>query len=129
MNTIRYSGIFAVVLAGLAASACGPAHFGVAVGGGPPVGPFGYYEVPPYDCAPDGYYGPEWFTNGVFIGAGPYYRGPRGFYGHVDHAYDFRHGYTGPRPERGAAPSGPRREFHGQAMHDARGREAPRGRK
>jgi hypothetical protein len=27
--------------------------------GEPPVCPYGYYEVPPYNCAPDGYYGPE----------------------------------------------------------------------
>jgi hypothetical protein len=128
MNTIRYLGLSAIILAGLATSACGPAHFGVAVGGGPPVCPYGYYEVPPYNCAPDGYYGPEWFSGGVFIGAGPYFHGPNRFYGHVDHDLDFRHGYRGPMPDRGA-PAGPRREFRGQAMHDSRGREAPRGRK
>jgi hypothetical protein len=126
MGTMRYGGIFSILLVGLAASACGPEHFGVAVGAGPPVCPYGYYEAPPYNCAPDGYYGPDWFSGGVFIGAGPYFRGPEHFYGHVDHSYDFRHGYHGPTPARGAAP-GPRREFHGQAMHDSRGREAPRG--
>jgi hypothetical protein len=36
-----------------------------------PVCPYGYYEAPPYHCAPYGYYGPEWFTGRVFIGAGP----------------------------------------------------------
>lgn len=127
MKTPTYVGLSLIFFAGLSTIACGPTHFGVAVGGAP-VCPYGYYEVPPYNCAPDGYYGPEWFSGGVFIGAGPYFRGSRGFYGHVDHAYDFRQGYRGPLPERGAA-SGPRREFHGQAMHDSRGREAPRGRK
>ena len=34
-----------------------------------PVCPYGYYEGPPYNCAPDGYYGPEWFNGGLFIGA------------------------------------------------------------
>jgi hypothetical protein len=35
-----------------------------------PVCPYGYYEAPPYNCAPDGYYGPEWFGGGgIFIGA------------------------------------------------------------
>jgi hypothetical protein len=39
-----------------------------------PVCPYGYYDVAPYDCAPYGYYGPEWFTGGVFIGAGPWFQ-------------------------------------------------------
>ncbi len=94
-----------------------------------PVCPYGYYEVPPYNCAPDGYYGPEWFTNGVFIGAGPWFHGAEHFYGHVDHNFDFRKGYHGAFPERGARPVEHRNEFHGQAMHDSRGHEAPRGHK
>jgi hypothetical protein len=28
--------------------------------------PYGYYDAAPYECAPYGYYGPEWFTGGVF---------------------------------------------------------------
>jgi len=97
--------------------------------GGPPVCPYGYYEVPPYNCAPDGYYGPEWFSGGVFIGAGPWYHGPDHFYGHVDHGLDYRKGYHGPFPARGERPAENRAEFHGQAMHDPHGHEAPRGRK
>ena len=80
-----------------------------------------------YNCAPDGYYGPEWFSGGIFIGAGPWFHGPGGFYGHVDHHFDYRKGYHGPMPARGERPAEHRAEFHGQAMHDARGREAPRG--
>jgi hypothetical protein len=91
--------------------------------GPPPVCPYGYYEAPPYNCAPDGYYGPEWFSGGVFIGAGPWFHGPEHFYGHVDHHYDFRHGYHGGFPARGEAPVEHRREFHGNAMHDPRGGE------
>src|SRR5579864_2751949 len=45
----------------------------------PPVCEFGYYPYYPFDCAPYGYWGPEWFDGGVFIGAGPW-----------DHFY-FRH--------------------------------------
>ncbi len=82
---------------------CGPEHFAVGVGG-PPICPYGYYEAPPYACAPDGYYGPEWFSGGLFIGAGPWYRGPARFYGHVDHAYDFRKGYHGPLPRAARRP-------------------------
>jgi len=92
-----------------------------------PVCPYGYYEAPPYNCAPDGYYGPEWFSGGIFIGAGPWYHGPDRFYGHVDHHFDYRKGYRGGFPERGAPPAAARREFHGNAMHDVHGHEAPRG--
>lgn len=52
----------------------GPAHFGVAIGA-PPVCRWGYYSYYPYACAPYGYYGPEWFDGGVFIGAGPWTHG------------------------------------------------------
>jgi len=103
----------------------------VAVGFGvdEPVGcPYGYYETPPYACAPDGYYGPEWFSGGVFLGAGPWYHGPDHFYGRVDHSLDVRRGYHGPLPARGDHPVANRAPFHGQAVHDARGHEGPRGR-
>ena len=40
----------------------------------PPVCAYGFYPTYPFGCAPYGYYGPEWFVNGVFIGAGPWYR-------------------------------------------------------
>ena len=109
---------------------CAGAHYsaGVAVGAAP-VCPYGYYELPPYNCAPDGYYGPDWFSGGLFIGAGPWYHGPDRFYGHVDHALDFRRGYRGPMPGRGESPARQRAPFRGQAMHDSRGREAPRNRR
>ncbi len=97
--------------------------------GAPPVCPYGYYEVPPYNCAPDGYYGPEWFQGGVFIGAGPWFHGPEHFYGHVDHHFDYRKGYHGHFPERGERPADHRLEFRGRAMHDPHGHEAPRGRR
>jgi hypothetical protein len=40
----------------------------------PPACPYGYYPDYPFGCAPYGYWGPEYFVNGVFIGAGPWYR-------------------------------------------------------
>src|SRR5690348_7742588 len=40
---------------------------------GPPVCEWGYYPWYPYTCAPYGYYGPQWFYSGIFIGAGPWY--------------------------------------------------------
>src|ERR1700683_2416881 len=66
-----------------------------------PVCPYGYYDYAPYNCSPYGYYGPDWFNGGVFIGAGHWYRGQDHFYGHVDNRYDPHHGYRGPYPQRG----------------------------
>ena len=66
--------------------------------------PYGYFDYAPYSCAPYGYYGPDWFAGGVFIGAGPWFRGPRGFYGHVDNRFDPHNGYAGPFPNRGERP-------------------------
>jgi hypothetical protein len=39
----------------------------------PPACPYGYYPDYPFGCAPYGYWGPEWFVDGAFIGAGPWY--------------------------------------------------------
>src|SRR5579872_5487636 len=128
MKTIKYLSLVAVA-AGFLLAPAPKASAQVAVSiGEAPVCPYGYYEVPPYNCAPDGYYGPEWFSGGVFLGAGPWFHGPEHFYGHVDHHFDYRHGYHGPYPERGGHPVEHRQEFHGQAMHDARGHEGPRHR-
>jgi hypothetical protein len=59
-------------------------RFGVEVGVGPgyvgpaPVCAYGYYDYYPYACAPYGFYGPSWFSGGVFIGAGPWFHGYHG---------------------------------------------------
>ena len=61
--------IAAALLLGTAHNA--PAQVSVSIGE-PPACPYGYYgRLLPYNCAPDGYYGPEWFTGGVFIRRGP----------------------------------------------------------
>lgn len=73
------------------------AQVAVAVGVAPDC-PYGYYDAPPYACAPYGYYGPEWFTGGVFIGAGPWFHGPAEFRGHVNNHFHPDHGYRGPAP-------------------------------
>jgi hypothetical protein len=127
MNKMLLLG-FAAITGGLLIAPAPKAAAQVSVSiGAPPVCPYGYYEVPPYNCAPDGYYGPEWFSGGIFIGAGPWFHGPEHFYGHVDHHFDYRKGYHGALPARGESPADHRTEFHGQAMHDAHGHEAPRG--
>ena len=83
-----------------------------------PVCPYGYFDYAPYDCAPYGYYGPDWFTGGVFIGAGPWFHGPHGFYGHVDNRFDPHHGYTGPLPGRGEQAFN---HFHANEGRDGQG--------
>ncbi|HSY69946.1 MAG TPA: hypothetical protein VK813_14950 [Edaphobacter sp.] len=91
--------------------------------GAAPVCPYGYYDYAPYGCAPYGYYGPEWFSGGVFIGAGPWYHGPEHFSGHVDNHYDVNHGYRGPVPNHGdhAEHPVPPHEFKGNEIHDGHG--------
>jgi len=129
MKTLRPLAVLAIA-AGIFLAPARKADAQVAVSiGEPPVCPYGYYEVPPYNCAPDGYYGPEWFSGGIFIGAGPWFHGGEHFYGHVDHNLDYRKGYHGAFPARGERPVEHRAEFHGKAMHDPHGHEAPRGRK
>ena len=63
----------------------GPAYPAYYPAYGPPVCSYGYFDYSPYDCAPYGYWGPQYFSSGIFIGAGPWYRssfGPRErFYG------------------------------------------------
>lgn len=56
---------------------------GPAVIAGEPACQWGYYSYYPYTCAPYGYYGPNWFIGGAFIGIGPWYgyRFGRGGYG------------------------------------------------
>ena len=94
-----------------------PAQVSINIGVAP-VCPYGYFDYAPYDCAPYGYYGPDWFVGGIFIGAGPWFHGPHGFYGHVDNRYDPRHGYRGPLPARGAQQFN---HFHGNEARDGQG--------
>jgi hypothetical protein len=89
MRYLKYIALFGlmVVFAGaMASTASAQVRVGVGIGIGPayvgvgaaPVCAYGYYGYYPYACAPVGYYGPRWFVNGVFIGAGPWFHG---FYG------------------------------------------------
>ena len=92
--------------------------------GAAPACPYGYYDVPPYTCAPAGYYGPQWFTGGVFIGAGPWFHGPANFHGTVDNRFDPNHGYNGAHPARGEKAEPARMDaahFHGNEERDGRG--------
>ena len=95
----------ALLSATLVAPAEAPAQISIGVNfGAEPVCPYGYFDYAPYNCAPYGYYGPDWFNGGIIIGAGHWFHGPEHFYGHVDNRYDPRHGYAGPTPGRGDRP-------------------------
>jgi hypothetical protein len=102
---------------------------GVDIGAAPDC-PYGYYDVAPYNCAPAGYYGPEWFNDGLFIGAGPWFHGHDDFRGHVDNHFHPDHGYKGAMPQRGEKPDPARRvdaaHFKGNEMRDGRGHTVKR---
>ena len=104
----------------MAAATAGTANaqvrVGIGVGFGPPACAYGYYPYEPYACAPYGYYGPAYFLNGVFIGAGPWFHGYRGgpvFVGR---------GFRGDRDFRGGRDFRGDRGFRGgRDFHDGRG--------
>ncbi|MFZ1159946.1 MAG: hypothetical protein WAO10_19325 [Candidatus Sulfotelmatobacter sp.] len=107
MRYLKYVALLAVLMVPLAYS---QAQVGVGVDVGPgyvgaaPVCDYGYYSYYPYACAPYGYYGPSWFSGGIFIGAGPWYHWGgggwgRGYYGRggwgYGHGYGYGRGYAG----------------------------------
>lgn len=112
---LALSALGAALIAGTTTTA--PAQVAINIGVAP-VCPYGYFDYAPYDCAPYGYYGPDWFVGGIFVGAGPWFHGPHGFYGHVDNRFDPRHGYRGPMPSRGGVPF---EGFHANEARDGRG--------
>jgi hypothetical protein len=131
MSSFRYLAV--VTLAGACFAAAAPkvqAQVSINIGA-PPVCPYGYYSYPPYNCAPYGYYGPQWFLNGVFIGAGPWFHGPANFHGPVNNRLDMRHDYHGALPHRGqraAKPVNRISHFQGNETRDGRGHVTQKGR-
>lgn len=126
MNRFNVLALAAVAAISLTASASKPAaQVSVGIGVAPDC-PYGYYDYTPYACAPYGYYSPEWFTGGIFIGAGPWFHGAYSFRGHVNNRFDAQHGYKGPAPNRGDKPEPSRRfdkivHFKGNEVRDGRG--------
>src|ERR1700678_3601973 len=99
MSVMRYFALLTVATGlFLAASLTTQAQVSINIGAAPNC-PYGYYDYAPYACAPYGYYGPEWFSGGVFIGAGKWFHGPANFHGTVDNHFDPHHGYKGPVPK------------------------------
>src|SRR5215475_6840330 len=78
MRYMKYIALLAVLMVPFAYSQA-QVRVGIGVGvapgyvAGPPVCSYGYYDYYPYACAPYGYYGPDYFVNGVFVGVGPWY--------------------------------------------------------
>jgi hypothetical protein len=117
MRYLKFLAFSALAVATLSGFSRAPAQVAISIGA-PPICPYGYFDYAPYECAPYGYYGPDWFDGGVFIGAGPWFHGPHGFYGHVDNRYDPRHGYHGPFPAKGEQAFN---HFHANEARDGRG--------
>lgn len=128
MRGMKYSFLTAIAAAAFLFVPAPKSHAQISVGvnlGPAPDCPYGYYDYAPYNCAPYGYYGPEWFHGGVFLGAGPWFHGPHGFYGHVNHAFDPHFGYHGGFPAHGGYHEPPDHfhSFHATHMRDGHGHE------
>ena len=117
LNVWKSLALSAVAVAALGATSVAPSQVTVGIGVAP-ICPYGYFDYAPYDCAPYGYYGPDWFVGGVFLGAGPWFHGRPGWYGHVDNRFDPRNGYHGPLPGRGSQQFN---HFQGNEARDGRG--------
>jgi hypothetical protein len=130
-----FSFVVLAAVAGIGLTVTAPkaeAQVGVAIGVAPEC-PYGYYDVAPYNCAPSGYYGPEWFNSDVFIGAGPWFHGPSGFQGNVNNRLHPEHGYKGPTPKRGEKAEPAKRvdsaHFQGNEARDGRGHVSSGGKR
>lgn len=143
---MRYLKYFALVGAMIFAAGAANAQVRVGIGigvgpgvvevGPPPVCTWGYYAYYPYACAPYGYYGPDWFVNGVFVGAGPWYHRFYGRgYGHpfyhrdLDDRHFYRHDFDDHHfDRRGFERQGHYRGFdRGRDGHFDRGNHGGRG--
>src|SRR5580704_2368404 len=119
--------VMILAVAGVCLAATTPkvnAQVTVTVGAAPDC-PYGYYDYAPYNCAPTGYYGPEWFSGEDFVGVGPWFKGADNFRGNVDNTYDPQHGYKGDAPKRGDKAESSKRvtnsSFKGNEERDGRG--------
>ena len=80
MRHLKYLALLVVLVALAAAPSQAQVSIRVHVGPDygyyhvPPACPYGYYPDYPFGCAPYGYWGPQYFVDGVFIGAGPWHR-------------------------------------------------------
>ena len=131
MRTFAFLVLAAAGIGFTAATPKAEAQVNVQIGVAPDC-PYGYYDSSPYNCAPAGYYGPEWFNGEVFIGAGPWFHGANDFYGNVNNRLHPDHGYNGPMPKRGEKGEASKRvdsqHFQGNEARDGRGHVSERKR-
>jgi hypothetical protein len=79
MRYFKYLALLAVLVMVPAVYSQGQVALGVRIGSdyglynAPPVCEYGFYPDYPYGCAPYGYWGPDYFVDGVFIGVGPWF--------------------------------------------------------
>jgi len=128
MKNLMLLSVLGISLMATPSAQAAPVVVGIGIGVAPvyvgpaPVCPYGYYPYYPYACAPFGYYGPEWFSGGVFIGAGPWFHGfvgRPGVYG--------RPGFAArPAFRGGAGAHGPAPMMRAPAANSFRGGAAPR---
>jgi hypothetical protein len=112
-----------IAVAGIALAAAAPvaqAQVSVSIGVAPAC-PYGYYDYAPYRCSPNGYYGPQYFEGGTFVGVGPWFHGSDDFHGTVNNRYDPQHGYKGSMPRAGQKAKGKAVAFSGNEERDGRG--------
>jgi len=122
MKYLRYLALLAAflfVMAPAVKSSQVNAQVAVGIGVGvpayiaPPVCAYGYYDYYPYACAPYGFYGPDWFAGGLFIGAGPWFH--HGWYPGVYRGYYHGAFYGGYAHGGVVAHTAPAAGFHGSA--------------
>ena len=103
-----------------AAAPAAQAQISISIGQQPRC-PYGYYDYAPYRCSPSGYYGPQYFNGGAFIGVGPWFHGDNEFHGTVNNRMDPQHGYRGRLPQAGEQARGRGNNFKGNEERDGRG--------
>ena len=123
MRTITSFALAAVAGIAMAATPLvSQAQISISIGAEPSC-PYGYYDYAPYRCSPNGYYGPQYFNGGAFVGVGPWFHGATEFHGTVDNRYDPQHGYKGRMPNAGEKSESPSKAqaFKGNEERDGRG--------
>jgi len=128
LRYLKYLALLVAVLALSGVHSQAQVSIGVQIGptygvyNAPPVCEWGFYPTYPFGCAPYGYYGPNWFVDGVFIGAGPwynfYYIHPTYYRPFYVNRFGFRPGFEHFRREERFAP---RDTFRGERFDHDRG--------
>lgn len=126
MNGYRILALSAVAAVALVmAIPAAQAQISISIGPQPQC-PYGDYDYAPYRCSPSGYYGPQYFNGGGFVGVEPWSRGDNEFHGTVNNRMDPQPGYHGRAPQAGEQARGRGHKFKGNEDRDGRGNGQPR---